>query len=69
MENYKTEYKHLPKNGFGNEKLLSKLQNQFKELDTVKSLYIWGDPGCGKSFLMEQFYKHLEIQNKKFLHY
>ena len=30
---------------------------------------MWGDPGCGKSFLMEQFFKALDIKETKFLHY
>jgi peroxisome-assembly ATPase len=36
----------------------------------LKSVYLWGDPGCGKTFIMEQFYESLgqEVTKKK-LHY
>lgn len=50
-------------------KALAKIKTQFKEASEIKSIYLWGDPGCGKSFIAEQFYEHLGIENKQFLHY
>jgi protein AFG1 len=40
-------------------------------LDDINCIYLWGDPGCGKSFMIEEFYKHLDMdpKNKQFLHY
>ena len=47
------------------------LQNdRYKDISKLKSVYLWGDPGCGKTFIMEQFYESLgqEVTKKK-LHY
>jgi len=30
---------------------------------------LWGDPGCGKSFIMDLFYERLNISEKKKMHY
>lgn len=67
---YKKMYTTMNKGGSSiSEKEISKLQSQFKNLSATKSIYLWGDPGCGKSFMMEQFYKNLNIDKKNFLHY
>lgn len=63
---YKKEYLKLPDQKWGNEDVL---MEKYPKLDKMKSVYIWGDPGCGKSFLMEQFYEHLNVKKKKMLHY
>lgn len=39
------------------------------EKNTVKGLYIWGDVGRGKTWLMDQFYDAVDIQDKKRVHY
>jgi predicted ATPase len=38
-------------------------------LDDLKSVYLWGDPGCGKSFIMDLFFDTLDIKEKRKLHY
>ena len=35
----------------------------------MKSIYLWGDPGCGKTFIMDLFYESLNIPDKRKLHY
>ncbi len=35
----------------------------------MKSVYLWGEPGCGKTFIMDLFYESLPIPDKKKLHY
>lgn len=36
----------------------------------MKSIYLWGQPGCGKTFLMDMFYDSLGPQvGKRKLHY
>ena len=37
--------------------------------DPVRGLYIWGDVGRGKTFLMDLFYAGLKIDNKKRIHF
>jgi len=40
-------------------------------LDNIKSIYIHGDPGCGKSFIMEKFFEDISCDGlaKRFMHY
>ena len=35
----------------------------------MKGLYLFGGSGCGKSFLSDMFYDHLEIEEKKKVHF
>ena len=35
----------------------------------LKGLYIWGGVGRGKTFLMDLFYEHLEIEQKRRIHF
>jgi predicted ATPase len=35
----------------------------------LKSVYLWGAPGSGKSFLMDLFYDSLDIKEKRRMHY
>jgi len=44
-------------------------QDKFKEISRLKSIYLWGDPGCGKTFIMDQFYDSLGPIGKRKLHY
>jgi len=37
--------------------------------NAVKGLYIWGDVGRGKTWLMDQFFDAVDIQDKKRVHY
>ncbi|CDW84177.1 lactation elevated protein 1 [Stylonychia lemnae] len=45
------------------------LQERYKDLDDLKSIYLWGEPGCGKTFIMDLFNDSLNIEAKKKLHY
>lgn len=38
-------------------KLLS--QEKYRDIARLKSIYMWGNPGCGKTFIMDQFYECL----------
>ena len=43
---------------------------KYKDLAKLKSIYLWGDPGCGKTFIMDQFYDSLPPSvGKRKLHY
>ena len=33
-----------------------RIQRSYAELDTLKCIYVWGDPGSGKSFLVDLIY-------------
>jgi predicted ATPase len=35
----------------------------------VRGLYLFGTPGCGKTYLMDLFYDSLPIQEKKRVHF
>lgn len=41
---------------------MKELKSKYKELDDLKSIYLWGDPGCGKTFLMDLFYDTIDIK-------
>jgi len=45
------------------------LPGQEQIYDPVRGLYIWGDVGRGKTFLMDLFYAGLKIDNKKRIHF
>jgi len=47
------------------------MESKFKDLDNVRSIYLHGDPGCGKSQLMYLFYESLNLPEgrKNMLHY
>lgn len=39
-------------------------------MDSIKSVYLYGEPGCGKSYMMDIFYDTLDVgTRKKKLHY
>ena len=49
-------------------KLLS--SDKYKDIAKLKNIYLWGDPGCGKTFIMDQFYDNLDPAiGKRKLHY
>jgi peroxisome-assembly ATPase len=28
-------------------------QEKYRDIAKLKSIYLWGDPGCGKTFIMD----------------
>ena len=74
LKKYKSEYNELKgqKSFDGNSRAVLKLNREYRELDDIKSIYLWGDPGCGKSFIAELFFEDLKKQlgdSVQFLHY
>lgn len=48
----------------------ARIQNSFKDLNSLRHVYLWGDPGCGKSFLVDLFYETLDVgARKRKMHY
>ena len=43
--------------------------NLIKNQKNILGIYIWGDVGQGKTFLMDLFYQSLELKNKKRFHF
>jgi predicted ATPase len=41
----------------------------YKHLYDIKGLYIYGSPGCGKTFLMDMFYNSVDLKRKKRTHF
>ena len=53
-----------------NQKRRAQIRQDFSELDVVKNSYIHGEPGGGKSFMVDLFYNSLDLgKRKKKLHY
>jgi len=48
-----------------NEKTRQRLREEFKDLDSLKCLYIWGHPGSGKSFMSDILYDSLKPNTPK----
>ena len=48
----------------------ARIQDSFKDLNSLRHVYLWGDPGCGKQFLVDLFYETLDVgARKKKMHY
>ncbi|HIO96371.1 MAG TPA: cell division protein ZapE, partial [Leucothrix sp.] len=39
------------------------------DIKAIKGLYLWGDVGRGKTWLMDQFFTSVAIQNKRRIHF
>jgi predicted ATPase len=46
-----------------------KMLSSYKHLSDIKGLYIYGSPGCGKTFLMDMFYNSVNLNKKKRTHF
>lgn len=69
FKRYKYDLKALQDHGFSGKvtkdtKSFVQLQHGYNMLDDVHCIYLWGDPGCGKSFMIEEFFKHIDIDPK-----
>jgi predicted ATPase len=63
---------HFWKQNQDNGKLVSELRSKkekMKSHDLLRGLYIHGNPGSGKTFLMDMMYEQLDIPSKTRLHY
>lgn len=49
--------------------IITELPDQFKSLNDLKGVYLYGGPGTGKTYLMDMFYKEMPIKTKRRLHY
>jgi len=38
-------------------------------LEYIKGIYLYGTPGCGKTYLMDLFYDSLPIEEKERVHF
>ena len=56
FQQLKDDEKNLESRGY------ARVNQDYKMLQDNKCVYLWGDPGCGKTFVMEQFYKHLDFK-------
>jgi len=47
----------------------TKLLSNYMHLRDIKGLYIYGSPGCGKTFLMDMFFDDIKVPRKKRTHF
>jgi predicted ATPase len=50
-------------------KKYEKMLEKYNDLHGIKGLYVYGSPGCGKTFLMDFFYDSIDIEKKKRTHF
>lgn len=55
--------------GKGRPSFLGRLFNGGEAVDPVRGLYLWGGVGRGKTFLMDLFYRSLDLEAKKRYHF
>ena len=56
-----------PRNGFFN--LRRYFGKKRQSVSSVKGIYVWGDVGCGKTFLLNLLFRHLPIEHKTRIHF
>jgi cell division protein ZapE len=49
--------------------LLARLARQFRREEAPRGLYLWGGVGRGKTFLVDLFYEHLPLNEKRRVHF
>jgi predicted ATPase len=42
---------------------------KYKSLNSIKGVYVYGTPGCGKTYLMDMFYENVKFPRKKRTHF
>ena len=42
-----------------------KVLENYEDLDKLPCIYLWGDPGSGKSFIAELLYRSMDLGEKK----
>ena len=64
MKRFKWEYSLLSDSEKNLEsKGHAKIVQNYKTLADNKCIYLWGDPGCGKSFIAETFFDNLAFND------
>jgi protein AFG1 len=51
------------------EKIIKTLPSEYKDLENLRGVYLWGSPGTGKTYLMDMFYNELPVKKKRRMHY
>ena len=46
-----------------------KMLDKYNHLHNIKGLYVYGSPGCGKTYIMDLFYNSVNIEKKKRTHF
>jgi predicted ATPase len=46
-----------------------KMLDKYNDLHSIKGIYVYGSPGCGKTLLMDFFYESVNIDKKKRTHF
>ena len=66
LEKFKTEMAHMSnEDKNSSSKAWQKVNQNYTGLNGIKSIYLWGDPGCGKSFILETLFKSLGLGDQK----
>lgn len=47
------------------QKARNKIVEMYSDLQDLKCIYVWGDPGSGKSFITELLYESLDLGDRK----
>ena len=47
------------------QKARNKTVEMYEDLQELKCVYVWGDPGSGKSFIAELLYESLDLGSRK----
>jgi cell division protein ZapE len=55
--------------GGAGEGLFARLARQFRRDEVPRGLYLWGGVGRGKTFLVDLFYEHLPLEQKRRVHF
>lgn len=51
------------------EKTVEKETKKNDSLPKIKGIYMFGTPGCGKTFMMDLFFENMDILEKKRVHF
>lgn len=66
---YFTSNEEVPEQEKPAQNVIPNLPEEYKDLDALKGVYLYGNPGTGKTFLMDMLYDEIPVRNKDRLHY
>lgn len=58
-----------PNNNKEKEKEKVQEMKSHQKLEKIKGVYLFGSPGCGKTFMMDMFFENIDILEKKRVHF